>query len=112
MVLVTLVKATMVGVGIKNIVNMASLTSPTMLYNTYLPCLVIKHLFFQIISQKLDECVRATVDDENHPDYSLNVNLEPLIDTGTEATDTYICRKYYLCSLKTETILKKSKYLM
>ena len=31
----------------------------------------------------MDECVESTVDDENHPKYSLNVNLEPLIDTGS-----------------------------
>jgi len=44
---------------------------------------MIQYLF-QIISQKLDECVTSTVDDENHPKYSLNVNLEPLIDAGAD----------------------------
>ena len=32
----------------------------------------------------MDECVSATHDDENHPDYSLKVDLEPLFDIAAD----------------------------
>ena len=38
----------------------------------------------QIIIEKLDECVTSTVQDENHPNYSLRVNLETLIDVASQ----------------------------
>jgi len=51
----------------------------------------------QIIMQKLDECVNSTIEDENSPNYSIEIDLAPLFDRDEQVF--YFIKSKITCKL-------------